>query len=193
MHKRSKRPRGRSRRCEIEHATGIVEATQAGRAQLAGAGTAPRPGSRTTIQATCLLLAALLASAGAARAAEELAAGHVAQANNPLANFTAFNLHNYYIDGPHQWQKRRSVPDALRQAVFARRDEVVDARLLPVNSFPVGPAFQGQTGVGDFNVIAPCLIDTGNAALSVGVGQQLTAPTATRDALGGADAVAGDH
>ncbi len=55
---------------------------------------------------------------------------------------------------------------------------------LPVNSFPVGPAFERQTGIGDFNVIAPYLIDTGNPALSVGIGPQLTAPTATKDALG---------
>jgi hypothetical protein len=41
---------------------------------------------------------ALVASlAGAAHAADQPAAGDVAQANNPLANFTAFNLHNYCI------------------------------------------------------------------------------------------------
>ena len=133
-----------------------------------------------------MLLAALLASAGAARAAEQPAAGDVAQANNPLANFTAFNLHNYYIgeftdaDGRSgdQFWMRYARPFSLGQTKWLMRAS------LPVNSFPVGPAFERQTGVGDFNVIAPYLIDTGNPALSVGIGPQLTAPTATKDTLG---------
>ena len=133
-----------------------------------------------------LSLAALVASAGAARAAEEPAAGDVAQANNPLASFTAFNLHNYYIGeftdtngkSGDQFLMRYASPFSLGQTKWLMRAS------LPINSFPVGPAFQRQTGVGDFNVIAPYLIDTGNPALSVGVGPQLTAPTATKDALG---------
>ena len=53
------------------------------------------------------LVVALFCLAGAARAQEkspgsdapkeESAANDQAQVNNPLANFTAFNLHNYYI------------------------------------------------------------------------------------------------
>ena len=150
---------------------------------VTGADAAPRRDRRTAAR---LLLAALLASAGAARAAEQPAAGDVAQANNPLANFTAFNLHNYYIgeltdtDGKSgdQFLMRYASPFSIGQTKWLMR------ATLPINSFPVGPAFERQTGIGDFNVIAPYLIDTGNPALSVGIGPQLTVPTATKDALG---------
>ena len=133
-----------------------------------------------------LSLAALLARARPAHAAEEPAAADVAQANNPLANFTAFNLHNYYIgeltdtDGKSgdQFFMRYASPFSIGQTKWLMR------ATLPISSFPVGPAFERQTGIGDFNVIAPYLIDTGNPALSVGIGPQLTVPTATKDALG---------
>ena len=45
-----------------------------------------------------LIAAALLCLAGAAGAQEKTSESDVAaQANNPLAKFQAFNLHNYYI------------------------------------------------------------------------------------------------
>jgi hypothetical protein len=55
---------------------------------------------------------------------------------------------------------------------------------LPINTFPVSPDFDHETGLGDLNVFAAYLIDTGNPALSVGIGPQITAPTASKDALG---------
>jgi hypothetical protein len=150
---------------------------------VSGANAAPRRDRRTAARS---LLAALLASACAASAAEQPAASDVAQANNPLANFTAFNLHNYYIGeftdangrSGDQFLMRYARPFSLGQTNWLMR------ATLPINSFPAGPGFERQTGVGDFSVIAPYLIDTGDPALSVGIGPQLTAPTATKDALG---------
>jgi hypothetical protein len=55
---------------------------------------------------------------------------------------------------------------------------------LPINTFPVLPGLDHETGLGDLNVFAAYLIDTGNPALSVGIGPQITAPTASKDALG---------
>ena len=48
---------------------------------------------------------------------------------------------------------------------------------------PTG-ADTSTSGLGDFNVFAAYLFDTGNPAVSFGVGPQLTAPTATEDATG---------
>ena len=44
-----------------------------------------------------ILAAGLFNLAETASAEEASAASGAAQANNPLANFTAFNIHNYYI------------------------------------------------------------------------------------------------
>ncbi|MGK7246237.1 hypothetical protein ACSPAH_13760 [Buttiauxella agrestis] len=47
------------------------------------------------------------------------------------------------------------------------------------------PSYRGhQTGLGDLNLFTAYLIDTGNPAISFGIGPQLTAPTATENALG---------
>lgn len=111
--------------------------------------------------------------------------GAAAQANNPLANMTAFNLQNYYIgeltksdDDANQFWFRFAQPFALGQTNWLMRAS------LPVNSFPTPPNGGTQTGLGDLNVFAAYLIDTGNPAVSFGLGPQLTMPTATKDALG---------
>jgi hypothetical protein len=61
-----------------------------------------------------------------------------AQANNPLANMTAFNLHNYYIgetsgpgdDDANQFWMRYAQPFSLGESNWLMRAS------LPVNSFP---------------------------------------------------------
>ena len=131
------------------------------------------------------IAAALCLSAGVANAQEQAATSDVAQANNPLANFTAFNLHNYYIGeltdpdkDANQFWTRFARPFSLGQTNWLMRAS------LPINTFPVSPDFDHETGLGDLNVFAAYLIDTGNPALSVGIGPQITAPTASKDALG---------
>ena len=132
-----------------------------------------------------ILAATLYCLAGAASAQEQAAASDVAQANNPLANFTAFNLHDYYIgeltepdEDANQFWVRFAKPFSLGKTNWLMRAS------LPVNTFPVPPAFDHQTGLGDMNVFAAYLIDTGNPAIAFGIGPQITVPTASKDALG---------
>ncbi len=108
-----------------------------------------------------------------------------AQANNPLANMRAFNIQNYYIpeltdidETANQAWLRYASPFELGESKWLMRAS------LPFNSFPTPPDGDSETGVGDFNVFAAYLFDTGDPGLSIGLGPQLTAPTAAGDALG---------
>lgn len=106
-----------------------------------------------------------------------------AQANNPLANMTAFNLQNYYIGrqtetGEHanQFWLRYAQPFSISESKWLMRAS------LPVNSLPIDG--RHETGLGDLNVFAAYLFDTGNPAVSFGFGPQITAPTATKKSVG---------
>lgn len=108
-----------------------------------------------------------------------------AQANNPLANMTAFNIQDYYIgdltesdDSANQAWFRFAKPFSVSDTNWLLRAS------LPVNTFPTSPDGDKETGIGDFNVFAAYLIDTGNPAVSFGFGPQVTAPTASKDELG---------
>ena len=132
----------------------------------------------------CLALL-LAASAASIARAETGDAGAAAQANNPLANMTAFNIHHYYVgeitDSDHdsnQLWLRYAKPFSVGESNWLMRAS------LPINSFPVGRNGATETGLGDFNIFASYLFDTDNPAVSFGVGPQLTVPTATEDALG---------
>ena len=117
--------------------------------------------------------------------ASEDAASAAAQANNPLANMTAFNLQDYYIgdltesdDTANQFWMRYAKPFSVGQSDWLLRAS------LPVYSYPVGASGDTETGLSDLNVFAAYLIDTGNPAVSFGIGPQVTAPTASKDELG---------
>ena len=132
-----------------------------------------------------VLAVALLAFAGETNAQGEAAASDLAQANNPLANFTAFNLHNYYIGeitdtdkSGNQFWMRFARPFSIGQANWLMRAS------LPVNTYPAPPDLGHKTGLGDTNVFAAYLVDTGDPSVSFGVGPQITMPTASEDALG---------
>jgi len=112
-------------------------------------------------------------------------AGAAAQANNPLARMTAFNIQNYYIgeltksdDSANQLWFRFAEPFSVSDTNWIVRAS------LPINTFPTSPNGGKETGVGDFNVFAAYLMDTGNPAISFGLGPQFTAPTAAKDELG---------
>lgn len=129
-----------------------------------------------------LAAAALLLATSAVSAAPDDSA---AQANNPLANMTAFNIQDYYI-GDLTESSKDANQGWLR---FAKPFSVSDTKWLmraslPINSFPTGSNGNTETGIGDFNVFAAYLLDTGNPAVSFGFGPQLTAPTASKDELG---------
>lgn len=109
------------------------------------------------------------------------AADAAAQANNPLANFTAFNLHNYYIpelSGP---------VEETANIFYLRYAKPLGNWLmrasLPFNRTPTG-INTTESGLGDFDVFFAYLFDTGNSGRSFGVGPQIVLPTATEDATG---------
>ncbi len=140
------------------------------------------PGKKACI---VLLVVALLCLTGAASAQEESAGNDAAQANNPLASFTAFNLHNYYIgeltdpdEDANQFWMRFAKPFSIDQTDWILRAS------LPINTYPVPPELDHETGLGDFNAQTFYMIDMGSPGVSFGVGPQLTMPTATNDALG---------
>lgn len=108
-----------------------------------------------------------------------------AQANNPLANMTAFNIQDYYIgeltesdDSANQAWLRYAKPFSVGNSNWLMRAS------LPINTFPTPPRGEKETSVGDLNMFAAYLIDTGNPAVSFGIGPQITAPTAGKDELG---------
>lgn len=133
-----------------------------------------------------LIVLFLLCESAVTYAQEENATDNAsAQANNPLANMKAFNMHNYYIgeltgskEEANQFWLRYARPFSIGESSWLMRAS------LPYNSFPTPPNGSTQNGVGDFNVFAAYLMDTGNPGVSFGFGPQITAPTATDDALG---------
>ena len=109
-----------------------------------------------------------------------------AQANNPLANMKAFNIHNYYmgeLTGPSDKTSNQTWLRYAQPITIGDGNWLVRASL-PVNSFPTPPAGDKKTGIGDFNIFAAYLIDVGNPAVSFGVGPLLNLPTASNDFLG---------
>jgi len=132
-----------------------------------------------------ILAGTLLAFASRYALAAEEGASAAAQANNPLANMTALNFQNYYIgelsesdDSANQFWLRYAKPFSIGKTNWLLRAS------LPVFSYPVGTDGGTSTGLSDLNLFAAYLIDTGNPAISFGFGPQLSAPTATVDALG---------
>lgn len=133
---------------------------------------------------SCCALVLLLITFLSASASAQENADVAAQANNPLANMTAFNLHNYYIgeqtetgEDANQFWLRYARPFSLGGDWLMRAS-------LPINSFPSSSTGGTETGLGDLNVFAAYLFDTGNPAISFGFGPQINMPTASKDSLG---------
>jgi hypothetical protein len=134
---------------------------------------------------TVFLAAAFFCVAAVAGAQEESAESDIVQANNPLANFTAFNIHNYYIgeltepdERANQFWLRYAQPLTIGETKWIMRAS------LPINTFPVAPSLDHETGLGDLNIFAAWLIDIGKPGVTFGFGPQITVPTATKDELG---------
>lgn len=113
-------------------------------------------------------------------------ADDLAQANNPLANFKAFNIHNYVIGeltGPGNLDANQAWARYAQPFTIGESNWLLRASL-PLNTFPVNAANSHHTGIGDFNVFAAYMIDIGNPSVSFGVGPQLTFDTSTDDRVG---------
>jgi len=141
------------------------------------------PMNRITGCCAFSIIVSAFLTAGGAFAADDT--GAAAQANNPLANMTAFNIQDYYIgdlsesdETANQAWVRFATPVSVSDTNWIVRAS------LPINTFPTAPDGDKETGIGDFNIFGAYLIDTGNPAVSFGIGPQLTAPTASKDELG---------
>ena len=133
-----------------------------------------------------VLAAALLGLVNVAGAQDEAAANDVAQANNPLLQAKAFNLHDYYIgdltdidEDANQFWLRFAMPFSIGDTKWLMR-----ASLLAVNTVPAPPELEHETGLGDFNVFAAYQMDVGIPGISFGFGPLLNIPTASEDATG---------
>lgn len=131
-----------------------------------------------------VIVALTFVSVGAVHA-QDSGSNAAAQANNPLANTTAFNIQNYYIDeltgtdeNANQLILRYAKPVSVGDTNWIMRAS------LPFNSYPVGVNGAHEAGLGDFDIFAAYLIDTGSPGISFGVGPQVVAPTASEDPLG---------
>ena len=126
--------------------------------------------------------------AGIAHAEEAAEPDAVAQANNPLANMKAFNMHNYYagdltgLDNASMNQLWFRYAQPIR---IGKGDWLIRASL-PVTTLKYDSALGSvsETGLGDFNIFAAYLFKMKNPALSFGVGPLSTMPTATKNSLG---------
>jgi hypothetical protein len=139
----------------------------------------------TTDVALVLLMAStgLLAHAAAAAAQEAEAsdaeAAARAQANNPLANMTAFNLQNYWV--PRLYGSDDEVANTF-WVRFAQPTGPVLWRLsIPLPTVPTGG--DPESGLGDVQLFAAYLA-VEKPTFAFGIGPQLAFPTASDDALG---------
>jgi hypothetical protein len=128
-----------------------------------------------------LVVLNLLLVAAWAYPAEESGSQDAAQANNPLADIQAFNLHNYYIP------ELSGGVDGTGNSFILRYAQPFGRWLmrasLPFNRVPTGPG-SSTSSVGDLDAFFAYLFDTGNPARSFGLGPQIVLPTAGKDATG---------
>lgn len=109
-----------------------------------------------------------------------------AQANNPLAQIKALNFQNYYIGeltgdtdkDANQFILRYAQPFSIGQSQWLMRLSV------PVNTLPVGENMSAITDMGDIDIFAAYLFETGDPRISFGFGPEVVAPTALNDAVG---------
>ena len=129
-------------------------------------------------------LPALTTITALAHGAASTAQDSAAQANNPLANTKAVNFQNQYF-GELNGTDRDANQFYLR---FATPFQAFGGNWLARLTVPVNtvPELDGDdlTGLGDINLFAAYLIDTGNPGISFGIGPQITGPSASEDALG---------
>ena len=128
---------------------------------------------------TAMLLSAVLA---VPIVAQGPTAAEQAQANNPLASFKTFNMHNYYVP------KLFGIPDETSNTFWFRYAQPVGRFLvrasLPIATVPnAGATGDPESGLGDLNAFATYLAIS-SPQTSLGIGPIITIPTASSDALG---------
>ncbi|NLR93043.1 hypothetical protein [Flammeovirga agarivorans] len=104
-----------------------------------------------------------------------------AQANNPLAKITAFNLQQYYAPNLTGNDEATSSTYWLRYAKPTGR--VLWRASLPFSTYSNPETGISSSGLGDFDLFAAYLA-VSKPTLSFGIGPSVSAPTATHSTLG---------
>lgn len=119
-------------------------------------------------------------------AQDEDEASHAAQANNPLANMTALNFHNYYMpvlnDAPDEAYMNTTW---VRFAKPLAKGKFLLRVSAPINTvaMPENGIVSSKNGLGDINAFFSYSFISKPTA-TVGIGPMITAPTASADPLG---------
>ena len=133
------------------------------------------------------LLALLFAVFSKLSMAQENEDAAAAQANNPLANMTALNFHDYYMP-----KLSNSPADAYMNTAWVRfakpfaKGKFLLRASLPLSTvgMPDGAgSIKTTSGLGDLNAFVSYAL-VSNSTSTVGIGPMLTTPTASHDALG---------
>jgi hypothetical protein len=136
---------------------------------------------RITLATVLVLVCGMVAAAQEAPPAGATEDRALANANNPLANMTAFNVQNYWMSSLYD-------TDATASTAWLRFAKPLGRFLvrasLPLSTVSV-PGAGTTSGVGDFNVFAAYLLSDPASPEQFGVGPLLAAPTASEDELGG--------
>ena len=141
-------------------------------------GTTPR----TTDRLAAILVAVVLSASVAS--AQQPTEEELKQANNPLANFVAFNVQDYYV--PELY----GLPDDTSNTLWLRGVVPVGRWIIrasaPVPTVPSSDpgSLDSISGLGDINAFAAYVLTKPGAGRTIGVGPLLAMPTATDDALG---------
>jgi len=136
-----------------------------------------------------ILAALLICSVGAVLAQVEIdgvvtdeeAEEANADANNPLASITAFNIQNYYIPSLSELDDQNANTFWLRYAQPLPKNFLFRASL-PASRVPIGEG-SSTSGLGDLNLNL-WWTTTLKSGTMFGVGPTLTAPTASEDETG---------
>ena len=138
--------------------------------------------TRKAVRFATILLVLATISVGTALGQKDEKPSDEADANNPLANFVAFNIQNYYIPSLTELDDQNANTFWLRYAQPLGKKVLMRASL-PTSRVPTGSGTT-TSGLGDLNFNFFYLIDTGSPGVSFGVGPQVTLPTATQDETG---------
>ena len=127
-----------------------------------------------------VFVCATIAPARDAPADGASAARELANANNPLADMTAFNIQNYWMSSLYD-------SDASANTTWLRFAKPI-GRVLVRASLPLStisaPSAGTTSGVGDFNIFGTYLLSDSDSPKQFGIGPLLAAPTASEDELG---------
>ena len=112
---------------------------------------------------------------------EEEQAKLLAQANNPLADMTAFNIQNYYYAERYGTDESSNTAWLRFVKPFGRW---LMRASLPIATVPTSTSNDPVSGLGDLNVFMAYLLSDPSSPAQFGVGPLMAAPTATDDILG---------